>query len=201
MGEKLKVAAPPTAFDALRQAVIVDPLRRAARYERLSDGTRRVYAGALGVWQQWCDRAGVDPLQAAPADLRACIQERHRDGAGVKTLRAMVSAIRLEQELHSLQQTAADPIVRDTLAGIARGQPAPRQANALNSDELASITATACNPRPGRGGFLESAKSARKRGLVDIALCRVMSDAGLRRSEAAALLWSDFEKWGDRSDG
>ena len=55
------------------------------------------------------------------------------------------------------------------------------------------FTATACRPRVGRGGRPESPGQARGRrrraGLVDIALCRVLSDAGLRRSEAAALVW------------
>ncbi len=37
-------------------------------------------------------------------------------------------------------------------------------------------------------------------GLVDIALCRVLSDAGLRRSEAAALTWDDVVRWDDGSD-
>jgi len=40
---------------------------------------------------------------------------------------------------------------------------------------------------------------ARRRGLVDIALCRVLSDAGLRRSEAAALVWDDVAIWVDGS--
>ena len=51
----------------------------------------------------------------------------------------------------------------------------------------------------GRGGWLESPAQARRRGLVDIALCRVLSDAGLRRSEAAALVWDDVARWDDGS--
>ena len=41
--------------------------------------------------------------------------------------------------------------------------------------------------------------AARGPGLVDIALCRVLSDAGLRRSEAAALTWDDAARWADGS--
>ncbi len=37
------------------------------------------------------------------------------------------------------------------------------------------------------------------RGQVDIALCSVLSDAGLRRSEAAALTWGDVEIAADGS--
>ena len=51
----------------------------------------------------------------------------------------------------------------------------------------------------GPGGWLESPAQARRRGLVDIALCRVLSDADLRRSEAAALVWDDVARWDDGS--
>ena len=34
---------------------------------------------------------------------------------------------------------------------------------------------------------------------MDIALCWVMSDAGLRRSEAAALAWDDIARWDNGS--
>ena len=51
----------------------------------------------------------------------------------------------------------------------------------------------------GGGGWLESPAQARRCGLVDIALCRVLSDAGLRRAEAAALAWDDVARWDDGS--
>ena len=51
----------------------------------------------------------------------------------------------------------------------------------------------------GRGGVLEGVETALRRGLVDIALCWVMSDAGLRRSEAAALVWDDITRWDNGS--
>ena len=38
-----------------------------------------------------------------------------------------------------------------------------------------------------------------RRGMVDIALVLVLRDCGLRRSEAAALVWSDIERWDDGS--
>ena len=48
-------------------------------------------------------------------------------------------------------------------------------------------------------GWLGSPAQARRRGLVDIALCRVLSEAGLRRAEAAALAWDDVARWDDGS--
>lgn len=75
----------------------------------------------------------------------------------------------------------------------------PRQAKPLTEDVLVAIAATAMRPRIGRGGRLESMEHARGRGILDIALCYTMTDAGLRRSEAAALLWGDLEVQGDGS--
>ena len=40
---------------------------------------------------------------------------------------------------------------------------------------------------------------AQARGAVDLAIIGVMADGGLRRSEAAALTWSDIEIWPDGS--
>ena len=45
----------------------------------------------------------------------------------------------------------------------------------------------------------ETREQARRRGLVDIALVGILSDAGLRRSECAALTWSDIEAAPDGS--
>ena len=95
------------------------------------------------------------------------------------------------------------PGVRRTLAGIARqaaaaGRAAPRQAAALDAEALAAIRATARRPRRGsRRG--ETAEKAERRGRVDIALAHLLSDAGLRRSEAAALPWADIARAADGS--
>ena len=45
--------------------------------------------------------------------------------------------------------------------------------------------------RKARGGSLESEETALRRGRLDIALASVLSDAGLRISEAASLRWRD----------
>ena len=105
------------------------------------------------------------------------------------------------QALAGVRVSAGDDIIRDTIAGIRKRSDAasPRQAPALTNPALVAITTTACQPRIGKGGFPEAPARARKRGLVDIALCRLMSDAGLRRSEAAALVWDDLDEWEDGS--
>ena len=50
-----------------------------------------------------------------------------------------------------------------------------------------------------RGRGLETAEQAAERGRFDLALVAVLSDAGLRRSEAAALTWGDVQRWDDGS--
>ena len=129
----------------------------------------------------------------------AYLQERASGGAGISSLRLTVAALRKVQALVGVEPTANDQVVTDTISGLARQAAAPRQAYALTAQALAVVTATACQPRVGRGGKLESPRQARRRGLVDIALCRVLSDAGLRRSEAAALTWDDVARWDDGS--
>ena len=57
----------------------------------------------------------------------------------------------------------------------------------LTAQALARIRETACLPRRGRGGRMESADAAQARGTINLAIVGVMADGGLRRSEAAAL--------------
>ena len=73
-----------------------------------------------------------------------------------------------------------------------------RQAGALTADVLAVIPLTAVQPRP-RGRGLETAEQAAERAKFDLALVAVLSDGGLRRSEAAALTWGDVQRWDDGS--
>ena len=72
---------------------------------------------------------------------------------------------------------------------------AQRQAKPLTAEDLAAVKATANGRRSlGREGRpQESAERASWRGRVDVALLSVLRDGLLRRSEAAALTWSDVE--------
>ena len=60
------------------------------------------------------------------------------------------------------------------------------------------IRLTAQQPRK-RGRGLETAAQAAERARFDQALVAILSDAGLRRSEAAALTWGDVQRWDDGS--
>ena len=63
---------------------------------------------------------------------------------------------------------------------------------------LAVIRLTAVQPRK-RGRGIETAEQAAERGKFDVALVAVLSDGGLRRSEAASLTWGDVQRWDDGS--
>ena len=69
----------------------------------------------------------------------------------------------------------------------------PEASRCPDGGGLAAIRATAELPRTGPRGRTERARTARRRGLVDIALVSVMRDAMLRRSEAAGVRWVDVE--------
>ena len=61
-----------------------------------------------------------------------------------------------------------------------------------------ACTLTAVQPRK-RGRGFETAEQAAERALFDLALVAVLSDAGLRRSEASSLTWGDVQRWDDGS--
>ena len=92
-----------------------------------------------------------------------------------------------------------DPGVRASLRGRGRRLARPqRQAGALTADVLAVIRLTAVQSRL-RGRGIETPAQAAERARFDLALVAVLSDGGLRRSEAAALTWGDLQRWDDGS--
>ena len=96
--------------------------------------------------------------------------------------------------------TPAGPVTAAALLGIGRSIGAAQgQAAPLTAEGLAAIRATAHLPRRGRGGCLETAAFARRRGLVDVALASVIRDGLLRVSETAALAWADVSPAPDGS--
>ena len=91
--------------------------------------------------------------------------------------------------------------MREALKGWGRRLARPqRQASALTADVLAVIRLTAPKPRArGRGRGIETPAQAAQRARFDLALVAALSDAGLRRSEAASLTWGDVVRWDDGS--
>ena len=124
---------------------------------------------------------------------------RANSGASVATLRLATSAIAKAHEWAKLESPCRDPGVRASLKGWGRRLAKPqRQSGALTADVLAVIRLTAVQPRR-RGRGIETAEQAEQRARFDVALVAALSDAGLRRSEAAALTWGDVQRWDDGS--
>ena len=162
------------------------------------------YRSAWTAWQAWADERGAAALPAHPAHVAAYLTHRAANGAKMATVRLAAAAIAAAHRESSLDNPCLSPLVKAVLRGLARqaaqaGKAGQKQAAALTRSALAAIRTTACSQRKGPTGRTESADRARRRGLVDIALCAVMSDAGLRRSEAAALLWADVDRADDGS--
>ena len=89
--------------------------------------------------------------------------------------------------------------MRAALKGWVRRLARPqRQAGALTAETLAVIRLTAVQPRR-RGRGFETTEQGAERGRFDVALVAVLSDAGLRRSEASSLTWGDVQRWDDGS--
>ena len=165
----------------------------------LSDHTRRTYGTQWRIFTGWCDEVGLRSLPAEPLTVARYLAARANTGASIATLRLATSAISKAHEWAKLESPCRDPGVRASLKGWGRRLPKPqRQSGALTADVLAVMRLTAVQPRK-RGRGFETPEQAAERARFDVALVAVISDAGLRRSEAAALTWGDVQRWDDGS--
>ena len=165
----------------------------------LSDHTRRVYGTQWRIFTGWCDEVGLSALPAEPLTVARYLAARANSGASIATIRLAMSAISKAHEWAKLESPCRDPGVRASSKGWGRRLSKPqRQSGALTADVLAVIRLTAVQPRK-RGRGFETTEQAAERGKFDVALVAVLSDAGLRRSEAGALTWSDVQRWEDGS--
>ena len=165
----------------------------------LSENTKRVYGAQWRLFTDWCGDVGLRSLPADPLTVARYLAARANSGASIATLRLATSAIAKAHELAGHESPCRDPGVREAPKGWGRQLAKPqRQAGALTADVLAVIRLTAVQPRR-RGRGFETAGQAEERGRFDVALVAALSDAGLRRSEAAALTWGDVVRWDDGS--
>ena len=177
--------APATLTDEQRRR-ISDALENAQ-----SENTRRNYAGQFRKFGAWCEREEQSPLPASPEVVAAYATDLADDGKSMSTIRLAVAAIVDAHRRVGLESPVSTGI-SETLRGLARQiGVSQKQAKPLDADALAAIKATAFTPRRSRGGSIESEETALRRGRVDVALASMLSDAGLRVSEAAQLRWRD----------
>ena len=122
---------------------------------------------------------GLQSLPAESLTVARYLAVCAGDGATIATLRLVTSAIAKAHELAGHDSPCKDRGVRESLKGWGRRLARPqRQAGTL----------TAVQPRR-RGRGIETSEQAAERARFDLALVAILSDAGLRRSEAAALTW------------
>ena len=186
----------PESLPALRAADqgVADALESV-----LSDNTRRVYGTQWRLFTGWCGEVGLHSLPAEPLTVARYLAARAGSGASIATVRLATSAIAKAHEWAKLESPCRDPGVRASIKGWGRRLAKPqRQSGALTADVLAVIRLTAVQPRK-RGRGFETAEQAAERAKFDLALVAALSDAGLRRSEAAALTWGDVQRWDDGS--
>lgn len=135
-----------------------------------SPATRRTYAA---VFRSFCAFLGPDatPASVTPAAVRAYRDALEQAGRSPATIAKHLSAVRgLASEL------GADPAVRTVRsASVARGGP-----RALSHDEWTRL--------------LRMPDRRTRQGKRDLALLHLLGSAGLRRSEAAALLVGDIDE-------
>ena len=167
----------------------------------VSHNTIRSYRSQWRSFVTWAAARRIPAVPAKPEHVAAYLAERFEQlGHKPATLRVAAAAIAYVHNNCGLENPCSHPDVKRTLRGATRvAGKAQKQARGLTADALDAIAATACRPRPGRNGRLESAQAAARRGSVDIALVRLMRDAMLRVSECAALTWSDIETVPDGS--
>ena len=165
-----------------------------------ADNTRRAYISAWRRFHAWADAGGHQSLPSTPQAVALYLGHLSAAGKAITSIeqaRAAISHFHATSGIQKGDNPTRHPVVAEAVKGWRNRAPAPRQADALTTDALARVRETARLPRRGRGGRTETAATAHARGTVDLAIIGVMADAGLRRSEAAALTWSDVAFWPD----
>ncbi len=162
----------------------------------VSENTRKNYSSQWRRFTRWARERGTRTLPADPLQVAAYLAERmEKHGHKPATLQTAAAAIGFVHRAEGLPDPCESAEVRNTLRSARRkAGMEQRQAEGLTDDALDAIVATACLSRRWRGGRTESPEVAERRGVLDIAIIRVMRDALLRVSEAAELLWGDIEE-------
>lgn len=177
----------------------IDALVNALSQNVRARNTLRSYEIQWRRFEAWMENHHLQTFPADPGDIARYLAAQFKDGKASNTLhlaRSAIAAVHAHRGLTAKENPAYHKNVADVLRGIARLAPPEPQARPLLPEDLLAIDATATKPRR-RGRGQESAAKAKARGLVDIAICRVISSSGMRRSEIAALTWGQVARWED----
>ena len=175
------------------------PRRRghAATRAATTDVLASTVRARAGYWQEfraWCVKNEKECLPARAETVAEYLREVSEE----KTLGAInnrLYVIRDEHHRADYEDPCETSLVKAAMRDI-RGRGWGFTPKSLNPDSLEAIRAAALLPRRTRGRR-ESDEAARKRGLVDIALCSVLYAAGLNLEQAVSLKWRDVEQLGE----
>ena len=158
----------------------------------VSPNTRRAYAGALRQLDNWLAGRRLEDRA-----LATYLAELHDQGRAASSAAMAVAAARFRAKLAGEPNPAGEATAR-VLAGYRRtaGDRGRGQAPAFTAADLAAVNATCHRPRR-RGRGFESDQVAAERGRLDGVIAGLLFMGGLRRSEVAALRWSDVTDAGD----
>ena len=160
-----------------------------------SPHTHRCYGRAVAAFRAWCADRGCQYLPASPRDIENYLENLSGDGLRYSSIRVARAAIADVHRRSGHPDPTRYPDVASLMIDLRRGDDGcSSTAQPLDSSALGVIRDVACTPRAVAGARprRENAAEARARGLLDIAIISVMSEAGLRRSEVSALRWRDI---------
>ena len=158
----------------------------------MSANTARAYKGHLSRLNAW-----LNGKELTDTLLRNYLHVLEAEGKAPASIGQAVSAFRFRARINgqpspvgSRTERALKRIRRD------RAERGRGQSLAVTAADIRAILVQARQPRR-RGKGMETARVAEMRGIVDAAIAAVLFQAGLRRSEAAALKWRDIEPASD----
>ena len=134
-----------------------------------------------------------------PSDLAAYAQWLFSRGLSLSSIRTYLSSLRTLHIAANVFNPTDSDVVKAAMANLREkhSQDELRHARVLSDAELESIFSVLHTPRR-TGRRMETPEMARKRANVDRALLLTMIHAGMRRGEAADLIWDRVRK---REDG
>lgn len=178
--------APAVSAGAL--ARVTDAAQRAAeRLAQRPENTARAYATDFRSWVSWCSDWGGDPVDPEPGALATYVQHLADEGKAPSTIERALAGVRaglVESGMAATDARDRLTLARD-LARLLRNDATEaghreRQAKAATVDHLRAMV-----------GALDLSSLS---GLRDRAVLLLGFSAALRRSEAAALDWTDIEQ-------
>ncbi len=150
----------------------------------VSASSARIYAQTLRAWQNWCTEQAVDPMELTPRRVLAFLASADTTKA---TRQRQLSALRKLAQMRFILTPGDDEARR--LHEALKVIKAPAMSDQAKTQERARKALT-----PAEADKLlrqwdgETPQEKRNRALVAVLLL-----AGLRRAEAAALLWADVD--------